>query len=356
MKSTLLIASVLLTACAAAPPVVKTAASPAAPSAADTRMHEVWSSALQADGRAALRQLESIDATQLSEKNRIVYICMRDRLGKATVDANTLQDRFLSQVLASYQAYWLRALHGTSAAADNEARLLADLNRSAVADGAAAADNLGDLETTLSARVVAHGLHSLHGVTAPLREFMLWKTETEAHYDVALPQGHQAVTVVFMDDFSSLGWAAYATCDRVHAGGWTKPDRLYAVRSGYDLGSENFRVSYLAHEARHFADNAAFPDLEQPELEYRAKLTELALAETTQSDLLHSFAGNTSDDRAIPHSYANGRAIADLRKALGLDSDAALYTTPPQRIRAAAGGLLRDDTARRAAPVSTPKQ
>jgi hypothetical protein len=301
------------------------------------------SAALQADGIAASKLLAAIDGARLSTEDRRVQACMRERLGTAPVAASTaLGDAFLAEVLVAYQAYWRSSFRREAAASDNEAGLLAALNRSLAAERVAPVDNLDELETVLAQRIEAHGWHSLHGVTAPLREFMLWKTQTPTHYDIALPAGRQAVTVVFLDDFASLGWAAYATCDRAHTGGWTGSDRLYAVRAAYDLDSENFRVSYLAHEAQHFADNAAHPGLEQPELEYRAKLTELALADTTQRELLDGFAGNISDDRAIPHSFANGRVVADLRRQLGLAAQTRLEDIAPARIRSAALRLLDD--------------
>src|SRR4029077_9164441 len=66
-----------------------------------------------------------------------------------------------------------------------------------------------------------------------------------------------------------------------HTDGWATAMTLYAVRSAYDIESESFRVSYLAHEAQHFADYGRFPKLARPEREYRAKLTELAEAQAT---------------------------------------------------------------------------
>ena len=305
------------------------------------------SAALQTDGIEASKRLEAIDAARLAPDDRRVHACMRERLGAAsTPSAAAIDDDFLAAVLAAYQAYWQASFRREHGAAENEASLLAALNRSLEAEGASSAVTLDEIETLLAARIEAHGYRSLHGVTAPLREFMLWKTQTPKHYDVALPLGEQAVTVVFLDDFASLGWAAYATCDRAHTGGWTGTDRLYAVRAAYDLDSENFRVSYLAHEAQHFADNAVHPGLEQPELEYRAKLVELALADATLRELLEAFAANTSEDRAIPHSFANGRAVVDLRRELGLPAQASLEEVAPARIRSAARKLLRNDPVR----------
>jgi hypothetical protein len=123
------------------------------------------------------------------------------------------------------------------------------------------------------------------------------------------------------------------------------------VRSAYDLESENFRISYLTHEAQHFADNHRFPGIErQDELEYRAKLAELALARETVYQLLDAFAGNVSDDPGVPHSYANGRVARGLAARLFPDSAAPTWSEAPvERINAAARELLREDTERLAA-------
>ena len=40
-------------------------------------------------------------------------------------------------------------------------------------------------------------------------------------------------------------------------------------------------ISYLAHESRHFEDYQLFPKLKSADLEYRAKLTELSMANET---------------------------------------------------------------------------
>jgi hypothetical protein len=241
----------------------------------------------------------------------------------------------------------LRSLRAEHPLAENEASLLAALNALASANGGKPATTMDDLETWLDAQVQARGQHALFGMTHPLREFMLWKTQTQQAYQVQLPQALQPVTVVFMDGFASLGWAGFATCDRVHSGGWTKPEALYAVRSAYDLDSEHFRVSYLAHEGQHYWDNARFPELEQPELEYRAKLVEVATASEGLYALLDAFASNVLDDRSVPHSHANGRVVRELRAQLfGGDAAAPWPQASVERINAVAKKLLEDDTQR----------
>jgi hypothetical protein len=332
-----------------APPVASppTAAKAEQPNPADAAMRGAYSAALQGDGLAAVAVLKPIDPAPLSEKARALRACMLDRLEARHLPATTIDDRFLSDLLSAYREYWLRSLRAEHPLAENEASLLAALNALASANGGKAEASMDALEPWLEAQVTARGQHALFGMTSPLHEFMLWKTQTSQTYTVQLPQAVQPVTVVFMDEFASLGWAGFATCDRVHSGGWTKPDALYAVRSAYDLDSENFRVSYLAHEAEHFWDNARFPDLEQPELEYRAKLVELATGKDGLYVLLDNFAGNVGDDRSVPHSHANGRVVRELRAQLfGGDAAKPWTQASAQRINEVAKKLLDDDTQR----------
>lgn len=149
-----------------------------------------------------------------------------------------------------------------------------------------------------------------------------------------------------LDGFVSFGWAGYATCNRYHTAGWATDTALFAVKSAYgNLASEDFKVSYLAHESRHFSDKRRFPKLEAPELEYRAKLTELALARQTLYDLVTTFARRGGSDRADPHGFANRRVTKDLSREIfhvdvPVDDAARWRTVPAQDIRNAARRLL----------------
>ncbi|MEO8200674.1 MAG: hypothetical protein ABI679_09160 [Gemmatimonadota bacterium] len=315
---------------------------------ANIMMRQGLADALQAHGREAVASLRAIDTTRLAERYRPTRVCMLDRLDARRMPPSAIPDRFLSDILGIYREYWLRSLRAEHSPPDNDAWLLASLNARVSREGGPSAATLDDLEPVLEAMILTLGYHPLLGLTSPLRELMLWKTETETRYNVKLPESTQRVTVVFMDDFASLGWAGFATCDRHHSGGWTKPDRLYAVRSAYDVDSEEFRVSYLAHEGQHFSDNHRFPGLEdQQELEYRAKLVELAVGKASVYDLLESFAGNTGDDRTVPHSYANGRVVRDLMKRVPFQGTRPAWRgVSVDRINKVAATLLREDTAR----------
>ncbi|MFZ1685507.1 MAG: hypothetical protein WAU88_15425, partial [Candidatus Zixiibacteriota bacterium] len=98
--------------------------------------------------------------------------------------------------------------------------------------------------------------------------------------------------------------------------GWATHDALYCVRSAYDLTSEAFLVSYLAHESRHFADYKLFPKLQSADLEYRAKLTELSMADTILFQTIDFFIQNGNYDSENGHSIANFCVIRDLSEML----------------------------------------
>ena len=167
---------------------------------------------------------------------------------------------------------------------------------------------------------------------------------------VALPEKQQNVKVELLDGFLSLGWSDYATCSRAATGGWTTDDALFAVVPRYEsLDGEEFRVTFLGHEAQHFADKAQFKDLQSWELEYRAKLTELAEAEQTRPKVLGKFIMDQGDDPKSPHSYANRRLLTGLVTRLGVADANALASADPAKLRAAALAMLHDDTAQRLA-------
>lgn len=167
-------------------------------------------------------------------------------------------------------------------------------------------------------------------------------------YPVTTPEDTIDVQVVFMDSVISHGWEGYATCDTYYPGGWATSDALYCVRDSYDLESEAFLVSYLKHEGKHFADYKRFPKLASPDLEYRAKLAELAEARTTTHRLLRFLMRNSAPDPANGHAFANHCLVRDLSRMLfdkdREDDPAAWEQVPVERIQQASRELLLQNT------------
>jgi hypothetical protein len=178
---------------------------------------------------------------------------------------------------------------------------------------------------------------------------MLWARQDTTRHDVELTDETRPVTVVMVGDFLVKGWAEFATFGRASTGGWATDDALFCLADDYDLDSEKFRISYLKHETRHRADYDRFPALEQIDLEYRAKLTELAYADTSLFSVLETFLHNAQPNPAAPHAYAADALVRDLSGVLfdakRPDDPERWRKVAPARIHRAARELLARNTA-----------
>jgi hypothetical protein len=306
---------------------------------------DVYAAALAGDERGALAALSRVPSSALDAKGQATRACLLERF-YGNEPLPHVDDPLLARVLDAYRAYWKRAMMDRAAAERESAALFENLTALLGGPSEGEATDTDAVRAKLGRALEARGFHSLRGVTKPFNDLMVWRTEATETYDVAIPDGVQRVTVVLLRDFQSLGWSAFATCDGRYTGGWAEKDKLYCVADQYDLSSERFKVSYLAHEAQHLADYARFPALEQPELEYRAKLVELIESRSTTSLLVVRFASQGGDDRAAPHNFANRAVSRDLARRLGASSfDAVvLGTIPADRVRTAAAVLLAAST------------
>lgn len=300
--------------------------------------------ALQADMPRALQLTKDIDPAKLSDKQRQFVTCIRQRFASARFRP-TGGTGFAGRALGIYQRYWYASVMQPKTRDAQEHRLEVELGRLLHAKTGAKLDSL---EPILAKRLEANGWHSLEGRTGLLRELMIWGKQDEKFVPVDLPDGQYRAKVEYLDGFKSFGWSHYATCGRAATGGWATEEALFAVVPRYEsLDSEEFRVSFLGHETQHFSDKARFKDLQSWELEYRAKLVELAFADTTRSKVLSKFVDDQGTDPASPHSYANRAVLSELVKRLQLSSANELFTVDLARLHAAARETLLDDSRRR---------
>jgi hypothetical protein len=200
----------------------------------------------------------------------------------------------------------------------------------------------------LQQHLEAHGCFAAIGRTGALYDLLLHGRETEVDYPVRTTEDSLDVKVIFMDSVLSNGWEGYATFDTYFPGGWATKQALYCDRATYDLSSEQFKVSYLKHEGQHFADYKHFPKLKGPDLEYRAKLVELASADKTLYGLIGFFLSNISYDPEDPHAYANFCVMRDLSMTLfnseRQEDMGAWRKLPPSAVHEASATLLRLNT------------
>ncbi|MEZ0183678.1 hypothetical protein AB9T89_15650 [Flavobacterium oncorhynchi] len=190
------------------------------------------------------------------------------------------------------------------------------------------------------------------GKTGGLYDLLVWKTEKDTVYNLNYDGKETDVKIYFMDDFVTLGWSEYATLGRYYPAGWATKEALFCVKKAYDLKSETFRISYIGHEGRHFADYKLFPKLKgvgSADLEYRAKLTELSLY---FPDGLYKrvqfFINNGNYDSENGHSIAAFCVIRDLSRLLfqnDYEKDLEKWKAiPAVKINEAATKLLEENT------------
>lgn len=326
-------------------PAAQAADTPESTPAATAAISESTSAILQGDSARAVRALSASPAAGFQGKDAVYRACMIARHGEQPIYVtDAIDDDFARQVLRDYQDYWWHAMKAPSQRAALEAKLLETLRKRIGADAAGAKD-MDALEPILEGHLLAHGYRAQLGRTLPLRELMMWRRQDTRMYQVQLPDGRYSAKVELLDDFASRGWTSYGRCERGSAGGWATAEALYAVVPSYSEGldSEAFRVVFLGHETQHFADQNAFPGIAAWELEYRAKLVELAQAREVSAKRLGYMVTAQSDDIDSPHTYANKRVVADLTRRLG----AAPATVSIERLQRAAHDLLIEDTQRR---------
>ncbi len=257
--------------------------------------------------------------------------------------ADSLASPFVRDVMTAYRTYWTKSLLGELTEPAGEAFLEAELRQVLATHGHR--EEVPDREVTrrVGKEIERQGLYVLGGVTRPYFDLMLWAQQDTTHYEVELTDTTQPVTVIFIGDFLIKGWSHFATFGRAYTGGWAAKEALFCLREDYDLESEKFRISYLKHESRHFADYTLYPALEQTDLEYRAKLTELIYARESLYDLLEHFAGSSEANPNAPHAHANFVVVRDLSRLLlgeGGTEARSLRSVAVERINEAAAELL----------------
>jgi hypothetical protein len=134
---------------------------------------------------------------------------------------------------------------------------------------------------------------------------MIWTSNDTVVESVELTDDTYEVELNYLDDFVSYGWSNFAAFGMASTGGWAKKDGLYCICRHYDLDSERFKLSFLKHEARHYADFKLYPELQPADLEYRGKLTELAYSEEGIYRLLEQFTKAANRVENAPHPLAN---------------------------------------------------
>jgi hypothetical protein len=274
--------------------------------------------AIQGDLRPAHALFEQVDLQIDDPADRLLAEHFRQRFIEMNDDSlHNTGNVFVDDLLSIYRRYWTASLLGSRARPDNLDGLRNSLaGLLGYPSSTASSAGLEQLHIGLRAAARSEGYWLLADEAPPLQDLILWKTEETRRFSVRLTDETREVDVVFMDEFGSLGWKNFATLGLATTTGWVEDGRLYCVDWAYNRDSENFRVSYLKHETRHLADYEKFPGLDAAELEYRAKLTELAFSYQSTFRLLEDFTNKAARNPESPHAQANYKLTRNLHQQL----------------------------------------
>jgi hypothetical protein len=308
--------------------------------------------ALQGDAAAAAKILAKVPSSSFTGEDSTFRSCMLGRFKDPTWRMTDLMiDPWVGTLEMNYVKYWHRSLTRPKQREGAERELRSAISKLLKRPIKSDSD-FDAAEGVISSDAEEHGFHVLLGRTAPLRELMVWRKQTIEQRQVELPETRQSVIVYFLDDFVVRGWGSYATCERRSAGGWATEKGLFAVVPAYkSLQDETFSVRFLAHESQHFADKRTLPNLESWELEYRAKLVELALADASQASTVKLICENRAESKDSPHGYADSHVVDDVTKFLKLQPEdlCTKKTLIGQPLRDAAKQVLLEDSHKRGA-------
>lgn len=271
--------------------------------------------ALQGDLAPMIGELLNPDSN-LSEKDTGLVDKFAARFGPAgRVEEPETDQPFVHDIVTTYREFWADVLLHEYSEDTREEKITSRVKAVLEKYGVEYPDTVSPLEQ-VSLEFEKLGYRALTGVTLPHFDLLSWGNNEAVDYKIELTDDTTTVRVYFMSDFVSFGWSHYATFGAAYPGGWATSDALYCMSDDYDRSSEKFRISYLKHEGRHFADYLRFPALQQADLEYRAKLTELVYADTTLYDIIDHFSKNAARNASAPHSLANHELVGRLSKAI----------------------------------------
>ena len=308
------------------------------------------SAAIQGDLKSFSARLESLDPARLTAADRLLIEQFDQRfVSQDEIFTPQAESPLLSALLPVYRKYWTMSLMGEQPADESAQWLIQQLRQlPGQHERAGSAEAMGEIQDSLRDSLESEGFHYLMDEAPPLQDLFIWRTQESREYPVRLTDQTRTVRVNFMDDFELMGWKFFASLGLASTTGWVHDGELYCVAWAYDRSSERFRVSYLQHEARHLADYEKFPGLESVELEYRAKLTELAYAFSTAHRILDDFTAKSARNPDSPHAMANYRLTRALHLELFGDelseNSIAWEDVSTERINRAARELLKNST------------
>lgn len=287
----------------------------------DTINYEyLFGTAIKGEASKVLSYLDTLQLSNPKDRNFKIKFENRFKYKKDRTHSLSIVDTELNPLYTLFKHYWRKGLLHPKANNDSifKNKLIRFFNMENNSNQYSATKITNDnVDQVYKKYIEAKGFYCTgFGKNGKFYDFLVWKTMDPKTYTVELIDTTQNVTVYFMKDFLSLGWMEYARLGERYPGGWATDDALYCVTKGYDLSSEKFNVIYLKHEGQHFSDYKQFPGLESRDLEYRAKLIEMAFCTTELYNRVSYYLNNAKNDPRNAHPHANYRIVQNMSQIL----------------------------------------
>lgn len=311
--------------------------------------------AIQEDVRYIVESINKIPEDSLTDDQKEIKSKYNERFlthnERITFRTN---DSLLNNILTTFHNYWYEILMKESSVrrADQKYRKILNKQLTSISNSGSRridADKIQyDYRNALLSFLEDNGYFNRFDRTGNIMDLIIWTEQTVKIYDVNLEDTVLKVPVVLIDSALTYGWEGYATFDHFYPGGWTSPDTLYCITKDYDLSSEKFIVSYLTHESQHLLDANIYKGYSGWVAEYRAKLAELSIADSTLYILLNGFIKGHKNDPRLTHPHAEYMVISGLSKELlneDFEADINIWMKIPKNdINTASRRLLKENS------------
>ena len=223
-------------------------------------------------------------------------------------------DSLIKNILTVFQNYWTEVLMKESTVNNADNKYKTKLTNLLLSNSNEIDHNAiqFDFRNAMSKILEEKGYFTRIDRTGSIMDFIVWSSQNVKTYDVKIQDTVLKVPVVLIDSVLSFGWEGFATFDHFYPGGWSAPDTLFCITKDYDLNSEKFLVSYLTHETQHLYDSKTYSGYSNWIAEYRAKLAELSVADSTVHNLIGGFIKGNKNDSKLLHPYAEYQVIKGL--------------------------------------------
>lgn len=259
---------------------------------------------------------------------RAYFYFYKQRFSKRFVDqsesfVDQTDNQILKDIISFYRDYWTNDfMKSQDDTLDHNYQLIKNLGQYLIDHqltrlSIEEINSMKDISKDLKASIEKEGAYCQFFYLNEKHDIMIWATQNREIYTIETPYETRDIPVIFFEDVILSNRADFLSFGSKRTGGWPNNAEGVIYSGDYDIESEQFKYSFLTHEANHFFDNEKYPNLSAADLEYRSKLIELIYVEKDEDRMLREFlAGASNENRNHGHPYGNYQVIKDLSSVI----------------------------------------